>query len=82
MDPVVGLGNHSLDLSTTTKPDPGVLVVSLRFLACAQVCGERCCAAVSDEEGAGCGLPPESSDTAVPADLCTESSACALALTY
>lgn len=47
MDLMVGLGNHSLGLGTTTKPESGVPVVSLRFLACAQVCNERCCATVS-----------------------------------
>lgn len=28
------------------KPEPGAPAVPLRLLACAQVCGERCCAVV------------------------------------
>lgn len=28
MDPMVGLGNHSLGLGTSTKPEPGVPVAS------------------------------------------------------
>lgn len=46
MNPVVGVGNHSLGLGATTKPEP-VVPVSLGLLVCARVCGERFCAAAS-----------------------------------